>query len=78
MRSDANFRLSECQPLPRLGSSPASLSARFHQKRVCVKPTHSEGFLVAGRTGASAPAGLCLRPSARASMASGVTGVVCP
>ena len=27
MRSEANFRLSECQPLPRLGSSPASPSA---------------------------------------------------
>ena len=31
MRSEANFRRSECQPRPRLGSRPASASA-FHLK----------------------------------------------
>ena len=77
MRSEANFRLSECQPLPCLGSRPASFSARFHQKRTCGKLTHVEGFLVAGSTGAFAVPGFLLRAAFRTSIASGVTGVRC-
>ena len=33
MRSEANLRLSECQPLPRFGSSPASFWPLCHQMR---------------------------------------------
>ncbi len=43
MRSLANFRLSECQPLPRLGSSPARLSAGFHQTATRGPLTQAEG-----------------------------------
>ena len=50
MRSEANFRLSECQPLRCFGSSPASLSALFHQERARPERTHVEGFPGAGNT----------------------------
>ena len=53
MRSVANLRLSECQPLPRLGSSPARLSADFHQAAIRGPLTHVEGSRNAGKTGAS-------------------------
>ena len=40
MRSEANFRLSECQPLPRLGSNPAHRSAVCHQVLTRERLTH--------------------------------------
>ena len=33
VRSEANFRLSECQPRPRFGSSPERSTTLFHQSR---------------------------------------------
>ena len=40
MRSDANLRRNECQPLPGFGSSPASVWALFHQTRARTERTH--------------------------------------
>ena len=48
MRSEANFRLRECQPLPGFGSSPARFSALFHQTDASAEPTHLEGYFGEG------------------------------
>ena len=53
MRSEANLRLSECQPLRRLCSSPASASALFHQLFASALFMLLAGSLGAGNTGAS-------------------------
>ena len=76
MRSGANFRLSECQPLPGFGSRPASLSALSHHPWANAAPMQAEGFLGAGSTGASPPIGIGLRASLNAAIASAVTGVM--
>ena len=77
MRSEANFRLRECQPRPGLGSKAAILSALFHQ--VCARSllVHLDGFLGAGSTGASATPSPLLRASSKAASASAVNGVRC-
>ena len=49
MRSDANLRRNECQPLPGFGSRPASFSARCHQTYARVPPRHAEGSLRRGQ-----------------------------
>ena len=77
MRSDANFRLSECQPRPRFGSSAASVWALCHQKLGSDRPTHREASVGAGSTGPSPVPALIARASSKASNASSVTGVVC-
>ena len=41
MRSEANFRLRECQPRPRLGFSPALATALFHQSRMSQRLTQA-------------------------------------
>ena len=41
MRSEANLRRSECQPRPRLGLIPASLSAFSHQPRLTHRLRHA-------------------------------------
>ena len=51
MRSEANFRLSECQPRPRLDSSPASATAFSHQRCVHEQLTHLERSQGEGSTG---------------------------
>ena len=65
MRSLANFRLSECQPRPRLGSSRANLVARFDQSRANERLIHANGSFGAGITGAFPVPGLRLRASSR-------------
>ena len=77
MRSLANFRLSECQPRPRLGSNPARGSA-LHQNQ-CAQPLlmHLVGSVPAGITGASPVPSLIRRATSKAAIASAVTGVVC-
>ena len=77
MRSDANFRLSECQPRPRFGSRPASRSALSHQPRVIQEPTLTEGSLDEGSTGALPVTGFRPRAGSKAAIASAVTGVRC-
>ena len=44
----ANFRRSECQPLPRFGSSPASVSACFHHLWAVARPMHRLAYLDEG------------------------------
>ena len=77
MRSEANFRLSECQPRPRFGSRPASPSALFHQPREIQEPTLTEGSLDEGSTGALPVTGFRPRADSKAAIASAVTGVRC-
>ena len=77
MRSDANFRLSECQPRPRFGSRPASPSALFHQPREIQEPTLTEGSLDEGSTGALPVTRFRPRAGSKAAIASAVTGVRC-
>ena len=77
MRSEANFRLSECQPRPRLGGSPARVWAFSHQVRARERLTLFEGFPGAGNRGAFPMAGFCLHASSKAASASAVTGVRC-
>ena len=77
MRSEANLRLSECQPLPGFGSRPASLSALSHHPCASAAPMHAEGFLGAGSTGASPVPGFTARAAFNATRASEVTGVMC-
>ena len=77
MRSEANLRLSECQPLPGFGSSPASVWALFHQTLARTERTHVEGFRGAGSTGASRIPGVFFRASSKTATASAVTGVLC-
>ena len=77
MRSDANLRLRECQPLPRFGSSPANVWARYHHARTSVRPAHFEASLGAGSTGASSNPELHSRAFSRTVNASAVTGVRC-
>ena len=77
MRSEANFRLSECQPLRCFGSSPASLSALLHQERARPERTHVEGFPGAGNTSASPIPEFLFRASSKTTIASMVTGVRC-
>ena len=77
MRSDANFRRSECQPRPRLGSSPASASAFCHQTRTRDRSKHLDGFFGAGNTGAFPVLGLRIRASPRTVSTSTVIGVEC-
>ena len=73
----ANFRLRECQPRPRFGSSPANSWAFCHQSRGCERLTHVEGSFGAGSKGTSPIPGFFLRASSRAASASEVTGVRC-
>ena len=77
MRSDANLRRSECQPRPRLGSSPARASAFSHHVRTIEGVTHVEVLLGDGMTGASPFWVLPLRADSNAATASAVTGVRC-
>ncbi len=77
MRSEANFRRSECQPRPRLGSSPASFWALSHQTRTRDRSKHREGSLGAGNTGEPPPLGFRIRASFRTASTSAVTGVRC-
>ena len=77
MRSEANFRLSECQPRPGFGSSLASRWALYHQMRTSDRPAHFDGCLGEGSTGASPVPGLFLRASSRTARASAVAGVRC-
>ena len=77
MRSDANLRLSECQPRHAFGSSPASSSALFHQFRTGDRLAHLEGSMDAGNTGSSPVPGYLRCASSKAAIASAVTGVRC-
>ena len=43
MRSEANLLLSECQPRPRLGSSPARATALFYQSRTSLRISQGVG-----------------------------------
>ena len=73
----ANLRLNECQPLPRFGSSPASVWALYHHARTSDRPAHFEASLGAGSTGVSSSPELNSRASSRTANASAVTGVRC-
>ena len=77
MRSEANLRLSECQPLPGFGSSLASLWALYHHMRTSDRLAHFEGCLGEGSTGASPVPEALLRASSRTARASAVAGVRC-
>ena len=77
MRSEANFRLSECQPRPRLGCNPASIWAFLHQLRGTVRPTLLDGYFGEGNTGVSPIPGFRLRASSNTASTSAVTGVRC-
>ena len=77
MRSEANLRLSECQPLPGFGSRPARVCALHHKRYAQPRPMHREGSVPAGSTGASSVSVLIRRASSKAAIASAVTGVRC-
>ena len=77
-RSEANFRLSECQPRRLEGGSSAIFSARFHQSRTRCRETGRCGSVGDGRTGASPMAGLWRRATSTARVAAFVRGVSCP
>ena len=77
MKSEANFRLSECQPRPGFASSPANRAALLHHPYASAELMQAEGSLGAGRIGASPDSGFSLRASSRAESASGVRGVRC-
>ena len=62
LRSEANFCLRECRPRPHLGSSPASLSAFFHQSPASERLMRGNRSFVAGITAAS-PIFSCLPPA---------------
>ena len=71
------MRLSECQPLPGVGSNSARIWAFCHQACNRAAPTAASGFLGAGSTGAFPANGNGPRASLNTESASGVTGVTC-
>ncbi len=77
MRSDANFRRSECQPLPRSRSSLASRSALCHQVTARPRLMLAERFGGAGSTKLSPFPGFASRASSNTATASPVIGLTC-
>ena len=75
MGSEAKFRRRECQPCPRLGSSPASASGFCHQTRTRDRSRRLDEFFGASNTGEFPALGFCIRASCKMVSTSTVIGV---